>query len=542
LPPSADLESIRLELGECIRREITGTHDIPPGKPFVSPSNPGVVYWNSDANIQDGKDVSIYENDAVYPDCVVKIQRTGRMRKWKFVEVGFVPIQYNTVTGRLYLTEQACFSLIYDCGAPLDDQRLLYDTKADAAAAKMFANHDAAKDWYVPSSPVPLSESAESDYVIITTSAVESGGCLDNFINYKKAAGHSVLVKTVEEIEVEYGGQELSDKIRAFLKDKYAEWGIEYVLMVGDGDPDDNSKSYDSIGSVPMKMCWPRYGMPEDEDWIQGPTDYYYADLTGDWDRNGNGYYGEGSDGVDFTPEVYVGRIFSDDPGAIAGVLSKTITYDTTTTGIEWRNKVIMPMSFLSSSFDAGAVGEAIKNGLLTSAGYSHFRLYNKGRTSYSCEADLTKSNLTGEWSKVYGFCIWHSHGQPTFAAGTYAGKFFDTSSCSSLNDDCPAFVAQMCCFNGYPEEPNNLGWALLKHGAIGTISSSRVTWTKPNWDSANDGAAPSLGYYYTDRLLVDKKPAGKAFYEAKVTTCLWNSISTATPPWVSCLPARSLL
>jgi len=48
----------------------------------------------------------------------------------------------------------------------------------------------------------------------------------------------------------------------------------------------------------------------------ESPTDYFYADLTGNWDLDADGYFGEfagdkGPGGVDFVNEVYCGQ----DPG-----------------------------------------------------------------------------------------------------------------------------------------------------------------------------------------------------------------------------------
>ena len=53
----------------------------------------------------------------------------------------------------------------------------------------------------------------------------------------------------------------------------------------------------------------------------------------------------------------------------------------------------------------------------------------------------------------------------------------FNTSNCASLNDSYPSFVVQVSCTNGYPETSGNLGYCLLKQGAIATLSASRVSW-----------------------------------------------------------------
>ena len=48
----------------------------------------------------------------------------------------------------------------------------------------------------------------------------------------------------------------------------------------------------------------------------------------------------------------------------------------------------------------------------------------------------------------------------------------------SSLDNGKPAFFYQSSCENSYLELSNNLGYALLKSGAvISTMSASRVSW-----------------------------------------------------------------
>lgn len=135
-----------------------------------------------------------------------------------------------------------------------------------------------------------------ADYVIITTSdVVAHSSRLAYFVKVKEAIGHTVRVVN----ESEYDGltgqypNGRAERIRQWLRNNYVSLGIDYVLMVGDPDPDDPLDPSDPIGDVPMKMCWPRYFS-----WLyrESPTDLFYADLTGNWDVDGDGRYGEPHD------------------------------------------------------------------------------------------------------------------------------------------------------------------------------------------------------------------------------------------------------
>ena len=143
---------------------------------------------------------------------------------------------------------------------------------------------------------MPSSASANGggtyDYVIITTNdIVANSEYLDFFVKMKENAGHTVKIVT----ESDFGGltgqypNDRADKIRKWLQDNYIGLNIKYVLLVGDPDPDNFKENGDSVGDIPMKMCYPRFFRVGDG----APTDLYYSDLTSQWDLDGDGFYHE---------------------------------------------------------------------------------------------------------------------------------------------------------------------------------------------------------------------------------------------------------
>jgi len=142
--------------------------------------------------------------------------------------------------------------------------------------------------------PSTIADGETHDYVIITTDyIVENSEELDYFIHMKEMDGDGHSVKVVTESEfMSNPGQppdDRADRIRKWLQDNYKELGIEYVLLIGDPDPDDYKYGGDSVGDIPMKMCYPRYFRVGDG----APTDLYYSDLTSEWDLDGDGFYHE---------------------------------------------------------------------------------------------------------------------------------------------------------------------------------------------------------------------------------------------------------
>ncbi len=142
-----------------------------------------------------------------------------------------------------------------------------------------------------PGNPVTLGP--PYDYVIITTNdIVDNSDRLEHFVYMKELNGHDVLVVTEDDIDpiVADPPNGRADKIRKWLVDNEGPLGIEYVLLIGDPDPDDPTDPADEVGDIPMKMTMYGYFSWQYRDM---PTDMFYADLDGDWDLDDDGYYGE---------------------------------------------------------------------------------------------------------------------------------------------------------------------------------------------------------------------------------------------------------
>ena len=112
-------------------------------------------------------------------------------------------------------------------------------------------------------------------------------------------------VRTLQSIRAAYPqGRDDAERIRLFLKDARAAWGIEYALLGGD-EP-----------LIPMRRAWlDRLPLRTDTGRLL-PTDQYYACLDGDWNADGDARWGETpdetsgerGDRADAIPELCVGR------------------------------------------------------------------------------------------------------------------------------------------------------------------------------------------------------------------------------------------
>jgi len=511
LPSDADLETVQLEILSSNTRMIAGEYDIGPG-PLIATGSGGIISY-SGRNIQDGKDIDIYGKNEFYPLDAVEILRTYQMRDTKVVRIQFMPVQYNPVSKKLQFSEEANIKISWSKGGSI-------------AKAAPPAN------W--------------SGYAIITTNAVVSGSSsLSNFITHLQNRGFTVTTVT----ETQYGaatGQQRAINIRNWLAANYVSLEVQYVLLIGDPDPDDPSDGGDSFGDIPMMMCFPN-GSASLTD--ATPTDYFYADLTGNWDSDGDGYYGEyGQDNVDFGPEVYVGRIpvYGADYTTLDNILNKSINYN-------GANKSIMLPMAISNYANENGMGYSRTDGLdlpqyvITNIadpnGYTSYVMYEREginpvpTTAYGYNAPTSNTNLLSEWAKDYGIVFWWGHGNYPFVTRkvwisddgdgvpeTSEMNWPPLLQSSDVVADTDTFTYQCSCLNGQPEHSDNLQYALLKQGAICTVSASRVSWyamgTWSNWNYVDN---TGIGYAYIFHLINNSESAGKALYDGK------NSLNN---PW----------
>jgi hypothetical protein len=527
LPPNVDISSIKLEVISENTKQLDGTYNIRPA-PEPRISDNGSYDFAASGEPIEVKKSEVYQNDSTYPEKNVQLLPYSQMRKWIFVPVQFIPFKYNPVQMTLILIENVTVKISYNLqsATSAEESNLLKDTVMDSLAPGMFINYNEMKDSYTAQTDTSYETSATGRYVIITTNAIRSASSkLNAFIAHKQSLGYAVSIVT----ETDFGGltgqdpDRKAEKIRQWLKNNYVSFGIKYVLLIGNPSPYESGE-----GDIPMKMCWPRYGAGDGYE--NAPTDAFYADLTGNWDKDGDSNYGEWSDftasgGVDFSPEVYVGRIpvYNADYATLDSILQKTIDYETSGS-TAWRKSALLPMSFSDSSTDGAYLGEQMKNDYLSANSYSTWRMYQQG-ASGSCTLDsifASEENLRGgsvvpnRWAgNDFGIVGWWGHGNYQGAYVGYGscndGAFMLSSNAPSLDDAHPSFTYQCSCLNGYPEYATNLQYSILKKGGIATVSATRVSWYSPGQtDFVMTPTNAGMGYEYVQKL-VSEKPAADA-------------------------------
>jgi hypothetical protein len=272
-----------------------------------------------------------------------------------------------------------------------------------------------------------------------------------------------------------------------------------------------------------MKATWPKSRT------TPVPTDQYYAELTEDWNANGNHRVGEFSDDIDLTPEVYVGRIPFDRVSRVDRVLRKTIAYDIATEqggpAIAWRRNVLLPMSRMDSDTDGAFLGVHMVNHYLIENGFRPLTLFQdheQPRLGFHADMELTSGCVPELWSRnAFGMVWWEAHGSSTGASIWRSGTLINNhliEQVHPLPEDRPAIVFSASCNNARAER-YSLASSLIRTGAIAVIAATRPSHylRGQRFGFRRTGAASPTIAYNVGKLLVKHRMAvGKALYEYK--------------------------
>ena len=535
LPPGAEVISVSIE--KTFSDSLPGEYRILPVYPMVPANRDQEIMKRCEKEWEDNYK-NTYSFDRLYPKEICQYRGTGAFREYTFAKISYIPFSYRPISGKLYYHRSVIISIDYILpGDKLkgrwDTNRLLSDFWEIEKASRLFYNYEQARRFYENGDDVRSQHTNESpfyDYVIITTDALQSA--VSSLVTWKQSIGHSVNVVTISWIISNYSGSDLEETIRNFLRDKYpsVEWGIRYVLIVGD------------ISDIPMRHCFPD---PTDHNIYSQyapPTDYYYADLTGNWDSDGDGYFGEyGQDNVDFVPEVIVGRIPWSDFSTVTDICQKIVAFESDTG--PWKNTALLLAAI--SNFanednsgwpktDGAYLMEEMISHLLS--GWSYTTMYEKSGLNssiFSCDFPLDQTNVVNNWSSNnYGIVNWSAHGSAINAWRKWWGfddndgipessemswlPFFNITDASLLDDAHPSIVFASSCDNGKPEG-DNLGKQLIKSGSAGAVASTRISWYAIGWTNESWGGNNSMDYHFFRYLILNGEKVGDALFDSKV-------------------------
>jgi hypothetical protein len=157
----------------------------------------------------------------------------------------------------------------------------------------------------------------QQQYILITRQSLS--GEFQRLVDRRASQGFDAALVTVEQIDLDFQGGDIQEKIRNCIRTFYDPSIPLFVALGGDAVYGNTSDSM-----VPVRFCNSRYEDAES-------ADLYYADMDGGtWDADGDGIYGEPEDVTltELTPEICLGRIPVRTAEQAKAYIDKVIRYE----------------------------------------------------------------------------------------------------------------------------------------------------------------------------------------------------------------------
>ncbi len=342
-----------------------------------------------------------------------------------------------------------------------------------------------------------------------------------------------------------YPGIDDAEKIRNMIKSYYASDNIRWVLLAGDAEDDVIPIRY--VLNPDVLLVSPPESEYSNLDDYYKPTDFYYAELDGNWNEDGDGNWGEnpknnanGKDEISWIPDVYVGRLPADNAVELSNMVNKSLKYEMNPEVGDWMNKMLLAggISLYYPAEDEARLTEYI---------WQHYTYLNMNFTNLikttssftpaippppNQQAALNNVNFEGAFNgDAFGegnsVVFFAGHGDPgVFSDESGSNYYSNTDASSSSNLNKPSLVYADACTTApydldYSVGDNNIGENLINRphaGAIGYIGGIRVNWYLPddiNLEKLNRGNAK---LFFKEFFGEKKFQQGRALFDSKVS------------------------
>jgi hypothetical protein len=292
LPQNAQVKDVKVKHGTPI---VQKGFDLPWGQPPCT---------YSDTPVTVGRNEEIYNSDSDYPGNLLNVVSVESFRGFQILLVNLYPVQYLPKSQTVKFYETMTVEVQFGKETKNKLYRGLPDDKQDVL--NMVDNPEVVETY--EDNPSPL---ATEEYIIITDDTMQS--TFQMLANYKANYVNGATVYTVSWITSNYSGIDNAEKVRNFIIDKYTNNGLKYVLLGGD------------VAAVPYRGFYVSTGGYTDSDML---ADMYFGHLDGSHNSDGDGYWGETTDGVDFGAEVAVGRAPCQSTTEAQNFVNKVIAYE----------------------------------------------------------------------------------------------------------------------------------------------------------------------------------------------------------------------
>ncbi|RKZ19658.1 hypothetical protein DRQ17_00610 [bacterium] len=490
LPPGAEVE--KTEILEIEKKVIPGVFNLYPYQPPVPfskrPSEYKFIPLNPDMPVR----------NTPYPDEIIQNIHTGNKSGFRLCRFHVSPLIYTPAKKMLELITHIKIRLYYS--EDKSKERRLPSRVIEHMSKRVKEIVINPKDVDKYKSELIRTENSGSkalpagdyDYVIITPQSWENAW--QPLIDWKTKKGVRARTYTLQDINSNYSGSHIYDKIKNFIIDANSTWGTMWFVLAGNIDTIPNAPCYGYVNTFPATT----------DNNIASTR--FFEDFD-NWDKDGDGLYCEySSDSPDFWADCYVGRAYVWNVEQVDSFVSRILFYEKNVPN-DYENKMMWWTEQLWSSSSNGGDWADILQTKLEDGGITwltHTEYYDDRGTF---PGDVEAIN---EQEQGYGWTVVLSHGDyQEVMQGQSDG---DDITVSELRRDLDrpnggrfGIHTGMCCMSGGYHEVDacySSVWNGEQYGGVASIFNAEYGWGYDQTDTDTSSGNFKLSYGLVYRFL----------------------------------------
>jgi len=489
--------------------EVTGIEIIPGEKILlgddylIEPTvRPVKLSASPDEFVYPVPDAFVYAMSQAYPEELYSKIGVNDFRGYQILTLRLNPVQYIPSKGEIYYYPN--LSVVVNTSETGKTSEFYRGLSRDAEALTgKVDNINVAKSYAVAG----MRTAENYDLLIITVPDF-----VDNFLplkDFHDTTDFLTEIHTTDDI-----GSTNPDDIRDYIRDRYINDGIDYVLIGADDE------------LVPAKDLYViSWEGDENEVSTDMAGDIYYACLDGTYNYDGDAYWGEPNDGegggdVDLIAEIYVGRASVSNDNEADRFVDKTIKYITSNSpyldkilmvgeDLGWDNEAQFGGNMMDEMIDGSTAYGYTTTGI-PSDQYTIDKLYDRDWAGN----DWPSSEIINRIDEGRHIISHLGHGNTSWALKLSSSEIsYDTEN----EDHC--FIYSQACYSGHFD--NGECWAEYAtvkedYSAFAVVMNARYGWGS---GYITDGPSQRFHREYWDAVfnpLENKKQLGPANHDSK--------------------------
>jgi hypothetical protein len=406
-------------------------------------------------------DQSVYSLAEPYPASPVRMVSSGSIAGRKITAVQIYPVQYIPAERKIVFNEEIRVAVEFedaDTEPAVPRETRNVRNLRNRIVRNMVENPDDLDRDFSENAGL-LDPSVATEYLLI---------CIENHMDeyeilkdWKIRKGIPAKIVSMTDVLATYSGRDEQEQIRNCIKDYYLNESTVWVVLTT------------AAPKAKIRGCYCSVGGTVD---TGIPCDLYFADMDGDWNQDGDSYWGETNDNVDLYPDVYAGRLPVNKGIQCTTVVRKILTYEGY---YSLPTDYQLEMLFLAEYADASTDGAIAKNMIDNESVPSRFNPITK---LYESSGNLNWTSAMNALNSGMGIINHDGHGNAQLVA--IGPNVLDTDDMMSLTNHprYSVFYTLACipgnfenvfgCFGrGFLESPEGGGFF---------VGNSRYGWYWP--------------------------------------------------------------